>query len=940
MITSINARVYVPAPMLDLLVQLYQVWAQSAVTGAASPVTRDKNEIGVADATTSPMPQAPPAFSSPLAEPVMDAAPTTTPGNAGVEAYDAEGGVIAAGTAPGREAPPTTSPAGEGPPPLPPVLAPARRAWSRRGRRRLRPSLPGPISARTSNMPDGSVMGNAPALAAVCCATCGTSGLRAEGWVCGVCDEPFVINGEPVLSLHDLSAELGEVRLYCEHCGERQPLLERLACNGCSMPRRSIGDVLKYSRAEHDRAGDANTERDHAGDEDCGHDDGEDDYGRRDGEGAGEATIDVPVELPDDGITIDEEIKDLLPQQSHDEYLRLEEDLLVHGCRDQLVVWQDGPRQVLLDGHLRRAICHARHVSFEKKILEFPDRSSAITWVVNNQLGRRNLTPEALAYLRGKLYNTRKKQGARTDLTSGRSDQRSTLAERLAAKHQVGERTIRRDAEFATQLDHLGEMYGSVIKNAVLTRDAKMTRAEVARAVALDAATRDRILARIQRGETAVDVVREALRDRTANDRSPPQTHAAEAEDDGGENDAPASPSEHQGPAEEQPDSAPSSFDLPAAHDAVHLDRHPITMAVRGLGARVQTLAENELDPVDARLLPQWFAEVSEIHQILADLLAAAPPTTPTNGASGLLLPSAPQDRLHHRLPLVGSFDQEPVDEVAHHAPLIAEAEFIDTPAKTGAVTQSSCRVAYRGPSQIDGTEIRAAVYTLHGRSQNRKIGPMAQVLFAPDDVPPHKAALQGTDRAVCGDCVHRPANEGTCYVVLPRYYPEVWKRTSELPANLDAACSAIRDSGLPLRIGSWGDPVAVPYEVLAALVGAARGDSKKPRHTAYSSSWRSADPRLTQIAMASVISPEDRDEAKRRGYRTFRIRTADMPVLPGEMICPATLEGEKKKTCAECLACSGTDSPHKKDIVVVAHGSANKVRRLNEMLPALAAER
>lgn len=44
-----------------------------------------------------------------------------------------------------------------------------------------------------------------------------------------------------------------------------------------------------------------------------------------------------------------------------------------------------------------------------------PDIEAAKEWIIKNQLGRRNLTEPS--YYRGKLYESRKRQGARTDLT-------------------------------------------------------------------------------------------------------------------------------------------------------------------------------------------------------------------------------------------------------------------------------------------------------------------------------------------------------------------------------------------------------------------------------------------------------------------------------------------------------------------------------------------
>jgi hypothetical protein len=360
-----------------------------------------------------------------------------------------------------------------------------------------------------------------PALVPECCARCGTPGVRTEVWVCGVCDEPFIISGEFVLSLHGLDEELAAGGLYCESCGERRSLFERLACTGCSAPARRIEDVLAHNRRE---------------------------QGRR----VADAVVDAQVELLDDGITTDPEIEALLPRESSEEYALLEQDLRAHGCVAPLVVWQDGPRQVLLDGHTRRAICRARRIFYEKKILEFPDRTSAILWVIENQLGRRNLTPEAQAYLRGRIYNLEKRQGARTDLDTSRQGGEK-LSERLAVVYKVGSRTIERDGRFAANLDHLAAVYGAAIKNAVLARDAKMTRAEVAKAVRLDALTQARVVARAQQGEAAIDVICEALRDRGLNDRLTRRAHAAEGEEDAGDAEASTSSGEPRDRADARP---------------------------------------------------------------------------------------------------------------------------------------------------------------------------------------------------------------------------------------------------------------------------------------------------------------------------------------------------------------------------------------------------
>jgi hypothetical protein len=100
-------------------------------------------------------------------------------------------------------------------------------------------------------------------------------------------------------------------------------------------------------------------------------------------------------------------------------------------------------------------------------------REEVINWIIDNQLGRRNMTPEAKSYLRGKRYNIEKRQGERTDLTSPENQGKSTTAERLAKTYQVSRDTIEKDAQFAEAIDTLEAEVKQDIRQAVLKR--KMT---------------------------------------------------------------------------------------------------------------------------------------------------------------------------------------------------------------------------------------------------------------------------------------------------------------------------------------------------------------------------------------------------------------------------------------------------------------------------------
>ena len=69
----------------------------------------------------------------------------------------------------------------------------------------------------------------------------------------------------------------------------------------------------------------------------------------------------------------------------------------------------------MLDGHHRYAICEQHGLGYRIQDLSLPDLDAAKGWMIANQLGRRNLTPEQMSYYRGKQYAMQKRQGQRTD---------------------------------------------------------------------------------------------------------------------------------------------------------------------------------------------------------------------------------------------------------------------------------------------------------------------------------------------------------------------------------------------------------------------------------------------------------------------------------------------------------------------------------------------
>lgn len=231
--------------------------------------------------------------------------------------------------------------------------------------------------------------------------------------------------------------------------------------------------------------------------------------------------------------------------------------------------------------------------------------------------------------------------------------------------------------------------------------------------------------------------------------------------------------------------------------------------------------------------------------------------------------------------------------------------------------------IIYEGKSMIDGQPI-IAIATIN--SSNSKTGAMVQTWIMRADIEPHHAIKTGADVSVCGDCPHKPSNNGSCYVLTfqaPLSIYRAYHRGSYADRKLD------KFAGLPLRLGSYGDPLAVPIEAWKALIEITNG------RTGYTHQWQSNNNEAWKgLVMASVDNEVEAKQATANGWRYFRVTNDDAPKVKGETICPASEEAGKKLQCIDCLSCSGNDGRKSLGIVINAHGS----RKSNYKLIAVAA--
>lgn len=157
---------------------------------------------------------------------------------------------------------------------------------------------------------------------------------------------------------------------------------------------------------------------------------------------------------------IDEEFHGLCPPLSDEEYQQLEANIVAEGCRDHFVVWAE--ERLLLDGHNRDQICQTHAVAFDIALLSLPSRDEAINWIIDNQLGRRNLTPEQRSSLRGQRYQQEKNREGRPPKPSHDDQVSGATHQRLAEAYHVAPKTIQRDEQFATAVDTLEEQVRAV----------------------------------------------------------------------------------------------------------------------------------------------------------------------------------------------------------------------------------------------------------------------------------------------------------------------------------------------------------------------------------------------------------------------------------------------------------------------------------------------
>lgn len=223
-----------------------------------------------------------------------------------------------------------------------------------------------------------------------------------------------------------------------------------------------------------------------------------------------------------DAPRIDKEFQSICPAHTPDERARLENSLLAEGQRDPILTW----RGLIIDGYTRLEILQS--LGIEPRFAEHPggidSREDAIQWIVNNQLGRRNLTDEQKRWLRGNRYLSEKnrpgappnnKNAAKKQLPQDEEvvSGGKPLATKIGKEYGVAHATMSRDALFAKQVREIDEKVPGA-KEKILAGDLKLNRKNIAQLAELPAKEIKKVL---QSPETAREALPRIVRKQPEN---------------------------------------------------------------------------------------------------------------------------------------------------------------------------------------------------------------------------------------------------------------------------------------------------------------------------------------------------------------------------------------------------------------------------------------
>jgi len=192
------------------------------------------------------------------------------------------------------------------------------------------------------------------------------------------------------------------------------------------------------------------------------------------------------VERVKNSIEILPELQEFIRPLTTEQYTQLEQNIIQHGCQDALVLWEtteydlgrgetETPVYLLVDGHNRYTICKANKIDFKITLKVFASIDDVKEYMIDLQIGRRNLSLEEESYYRGLKYNSQKKNRGIALQVNANEEQVVNVAENLALTYNVSSRTIKNDGKFADGMSKLSKS----LREEVLQGVSKISRKDV-----------------------------------------------------------------------------------------------------------------------------------------------------------------------------------------------------------------------------------------------------------------------------------------------------------------------------------------------------------------------------------------------------------------------------------------------------------------------------
>lgn len=169
-----------------------------------------------------------------------------------------------------------------------------------------------------------------------------------------------------------------------------------------------------------------------------------------------------------EGIHILESLRSLIPPLNTEEREQLEKNIIAEGkVLDPIIIWKG--EGAIVDGMNRFEIAVENDIPFEVEEKEFADINAVRKWIIENQMGRRNLDSIGMSIVRGQYAAMLKASGVKFS------------SEAASKNFGVDKRTIYRDKHNAEAFKDVTEP----VKKKIMSGEIDASSADIKRFAAL-----------------------------------------------------------------------------------------------------------------------------------------------------------------------------------------------------------------------------------------------------------------------------------------------------------------------------------------------------------------------------------------------------------------------------------------------------------------------